>query len=141
MQLKKIRRTSNQYLVKEMLKRDVKINATFFHPLMYLAELSKQQMYTLHKNICGASKHISKRPEVWSEYIKLLTPDPFKETCSKCYSRWELLRNGGWQIHARKHGIEACMFSVLGVIGTGMSDLMREGVASMSHGLINVEFG
>ena len=32
------------------------------------------------------------------------------------------------------------MFSVIGILCTGMSDLCMEGVSRMSHGLINVEF-
>ena len=38
---------------------------------------------------------ISVRQQVWDEYIKLLSIPQFLQLCNKCYSRWELPRNGG----------------------------------------------
>ena len=83
---------------------------------------------------------LTKRKRQWEHFVRLLSPTEFLNLCDECYSRWELPRNGGWQIHARKHGIEACMIAVLGILATGMCDLTMEAVAQMSHGLINIEF-
>lgn len=66
--------------------------------------------------------------------------DRFDILCSLCYPKWVLPRNGGDQIRGRKHGIEACLFAVIGAMCTASNDLTLEAVCNVSHGLINMEF-
>ena len=64
----------------------------------------------------------------------------FLALCQLIEFEWSLPRNGGWTMRARKHGLRACMFAVIGILSTGMSDVSMEGVARMSAGLIGLEF-
>ena len=59
--------------------------------------------------------------------------------CEKITPQWLLPRTGD-QIRPRKHGVEACLFSVLGILSTGVSDPAMEAVVEMPHSLIGVEF-
>lgn len=90
----------------------------------------------------GPSRVFSKlkdRQRVWDAFIPF-TPAQFLNLCDECEPLWMLPRNGGDEVHVRKHPIEGCMFSVLGILKTGMSDLEMEAVSQISHALINIEF-
>ena len=78
------------------------------------------------------------RQRVWDAFIPF-TPAQFIELCDECMNLWILPRQGDIP-KSRKHQIEACLFSTIGSLKTGMSDLEMEGVVQMSHGLINIEF-
>ena len=52
---------------------------------------------------------------------------------------WSLPRKR-YQIRPRKHGIEACLFAVLGILSTGISDPAMEAVVEIPDSLICVEF-
>lgn len=54
-------------------------------------------------------------------------------------AEWSRSRNGGCD-RPRKHGLEACLFSVLAALNTGMTNLNLEGLCEMPASLINVEF-
>lgn len=82
---------------------------------------------------------LKNRKRVWDAFIPF-TPNQFLELCDECEPLWMLPRKGGDIPKGRKHPIEGCMFSVLGILKTGFSDLEMEAVSQISHGLINVEF-
>ena len=79
------------------------------------------------------------RKRVWDAFIPF-TPAEFLNLCDECEPLWMLPRKGGDIPKSRKHPIEGCLFSVLGILKTGLSDLEMEAVSQISHGLINVEF-
>eukprot|EP01083_Nonionella_stella_P179103 634758_1 len=74
----------------------------------------------------------------WSSFI-FCSPNDFDVLCNLIYPRWILPRYGHC-IKGRKHPVDACLFSVLGILKTGLSDGGMEAVVRMSHGLINIEF-
>ena len=80
------------------------------------------------------------RQRVWDAF-SILSPSQFIDLCDECLPLWELPRSpDANEPRARTHGIEACLFTTLGILKTGHSDLEMEAVAEMSHGLINIEF-
>ena len=75
---------------------------------------------------------------MWNAYC-LFKPTDFLSLCDKINPLWSLPRTGEQQ-RPRKHGVEACLFAVLGILSTGMSDPAMEAVVEMPHSLIGVEF-
>ena len=82
---------------------------------------------------------LSVRPRVWNAFCPF-TPSQFQTLSKECKPLWWLPRKGDGEPRAKKHGVEACLFSTIGMLKTGHSDLEMEAVAEMSHGLINMEF-
>ena len=78
------------------------------------------------------------RQRVWDAFIPF-TPGQFIDLCDECWDLWMLPREGNFP-KGRKHSIETCLFTTIGILKTGHSDLEMEAAAEMSHGLINTEF-
>ena len=69
----------------------------------------------------------------------MFEPEDFDGICKDIYNEWKKPRVGV-QERPRKHNIRACLFTVLGILSTGMTSLNMEGLAAMPASLINVEF-
>ena len=80
------------------------------------------------------------RPRVWNNFVRLLDVPDFLALCDLIEWKWMLPRNGGLNIRPRKHPLRALMFSVMGILSTGVSDVTMEGVSGVSAGLIGAEF-
>ena len=70
---------------------------------------------------------LSVRPRVW-DCFSLFSPAQFLDLCKECEPLWWLPRTGDIP-RSKKHPIESCLFSTIGILKTGHSDLEMEAVA------------
>ena len=103
------------------------------------AKAGARVKYKLFKPSTVFQEHVA-RPRAWNNFCRLLDVRAFLELCDKIRFKWSLPRNGGWEMRARKHGLEQCMFACMGILSTGVSDLTMQSIAGMSAGLVGVEF-
>lgn len=75
---------------------------------------------------------------VWKRYV-IFEPDDFQKIVEDIEPRW-LMPRIGEQPRGRKHPCEALLFSTIGCLCTGMSELAMEGVTGIPASLINIDF-
>eukprot|EP01084_Bolivina_argentea_P212532 361245_1 len=121
-----------------MPKPDIEKNMIYMIQVLFSLEFCVLVLYLFHYCNIIHIIQLKYRLPVFKRYA-LFDPWTFEIIADEIESEWKKPRTGE-QERSRKHDVKACLFAVLGLMSTGMSDLAMEAVCEMPASLINIEF-